>query len=476
MKIFSKIVESQNTSSEKLLQSDITKFINKVKKNIGVDVQKAIYLSSKYNLTSAAQLDEIRLASKTKLTDLSDKYNIPIKDLTDLWNLMKMIKTKYRQMPQYMSKHEREMIEAGRLALNDLTIDLKSTTGRAAAAKIYTPLVYKIVQQELPKHPNMSRADMISSGMLGLTNAMNNWKPEPDAKTNKVVPFKTYASYRILQQIQNDATALYQSMSGRNSYNIKKDIEKYGSGILNTVSLDGLTKDFDSGDFAQDRIPALGVVDKPETAQEEKKWNQLFKQLEAKFSQRDTDIFYRFFGVNGRKRETGVDIAKSYGMTPANVHNGILNKILKYIKSNKQLRDILSDIRDIYTESLMVGMVGMTKNQMLETFAANDTYILLIESTKWEDKSAFGACINHALASFRMSSDAYNTLLSLITGDFADIDSHIRKYSKLIRKFLSQVHPTQSFQHCTDGDLIEYITEIQEYCHKYKIDASYFNT
>lgn len=475
MKLFSRMVsEARGDSSESLLQSDITRYINKVKRTVSVDVQKAIYLTSKYNIMSADELDEIRTVAKSKLQTLSDKFDIPMKDLEDLWSLMKTIKGNYKQMPQYMSAREREMIEAGKLAMNDVTIDLETAAGRNAAAKVYTPLVYKIVQQELPKHPNMDRAEMISSGLLGLSNAMNDWKREPDEKTGKVVPFKTYAGYRILQQIQNDSYSTYQALSGRNSYNVTKDVEAYGSGILSTVSLDGMNQDGDSGDFSQDRFAALGAADKPSSSQEEKKWNQLFKDLDAKFSQRDTDIFYRYFGVNGRKKESGVDIAKSYGMTPANVNNGVLNKIFKYIRNNRHLRDILSDIRDIYTESLMTGMLGMSRSQVLEVFAGDDIYINLIESTRWEDKNVFVGCIKRALSSFRISKESYNILLSVVTGDFKDIDNQVRRNGKLIRQFLSLVYPTVAFKVSTDGDLIEYVTEIQEYCHKYGLDIEYF--
>lgn len=476
MKNFSQIIkESHDYSSETLLQSEITKYVNKVKKDIPVDVQKAIYLTAKYTIDSAEQLEQIRTATKTKLAAIANELNMPLKELEDLWALMKSIKSNYKLMPQYMSRAEREMIEAGKMALNDLTIDLKTASGRNAAAKVYTPLVYKIVTQELPKHPNMSRSEMISSGMLGLTAAMNDWKPEPDKKTGKVVPFKTYAGYRILQQIQNDANELYQDFAGRNSYNIKKDMERYGAGVLNAISLDGITGDRDADDFSQDRIAALGVADKPDSSQEEKKWNQLFKALETKFSQKDMDIFYRYFGINGRKRETGEEIARSYGTTAQNINNGYLSKVLKFIKGNKVLKDILMDIRDIYTEALMAGMIGMSKSQILEVFASNDIYILLSESTRWEDKAAFGACMNHALNSFAWSPSSYNTLIGMVLGEFTDLDKQVRKNNKLIREFLSVVHPTKSFNSCTDGDLIEYMTEIQEYCHKYNIDSSYFN-
>lgn len=474
MKKFSQMVMESPKSSEEILVADITNYINRVKKVLSIDVQKAIYLTAKYNITSAEELDKIRTATKSKLKSLAEDFNMPQPDMEDLWNLMKSMKNNYRQMPQYMSKTERDMIEAGKLSMDDLTIDLKSVQGRNAAAKIFTPTVLKIVSQELPKHPNMSRSEMISSGMLGLSNAMNDWKPEPDTPGGKVVPFRTYASYRILQQILNDANSVHQALSGRNAYNIKKDSEKYGSAILRTMSLDGLTRDREDDDFSQDHIAALATADRPSSADEEKKWNQIFRSLEQRFTQKDMDIFYRYFGVNGRKRETGVQLAKDYNTTAQNIQNSYLSKILKYIKKTPALKNILSDLQDIYSESLLAGLLDMTKQQILEVLAADDIYILLTESTKWDNRNTFVSHLEHALQSFKMSDKTYKILLDIIFGDFEEVDSRIRKNDRLIRSFLSLMHPTRNFHNGTDGDLIEGVMEIQEYCHKYKLDPGYF--
>ena len=122
----------------------------------------------------------------------------------------------------------------------------------------------------------------------------------------------------------------------------------------------------------------------------------------------------------------------------------------------------------------MTGMLGMSRSQVLEVFAGDDIYINLIESTRWEDKNVFVGCIKRALSSFRISKESYNILLSVVTGDFKDIDNQVRRNGKLIRQFLSLVYPTVAFKVSTDGDLIEYVTEIQEYCHKYGLDIEYF--
>jgi len=459
MRSFSQLVKEdrKNYESKALLASEITSYINKVKKQIPVDVQKAIYLTSKYNIGSAEQLDRIREANKSKLKELVDELNIPLSELEDLWTLMKSMKSNYRLMPQYMSAAEREYIEQGKLAMDDLTIDLKTTAGRSAVSKMYTPLVYKIVGQYLGRS-RMDKAELISAGLLGLANAMNDWKPEPDEKTGKVVPFKTYAGYRIKQQILNDMNQLSHTLSGGNWYNT----DKYGAAMFDAISLDGVP----SGDeFNQDHMDELGAVDKPDK-DDESKWKKLFKILEKTFSQRDVNVFYRYFGLNGYPMEKSKDIAKSYGMSEGNIQNSILKKMIKFIKSNRQVMDILADIQDIYTESLMCSMIGMTKEQIIETLANNDMYILLEDVNRWNNQTVFKGAVLRALDNFVSKDQAI--IKDMLKGGFESIDSMIRKHKNLMVEFLRRMDPTaNNFR--TDGDVIAAMTNVSELVAHHKV-------
>lgn len=456
MKNFSQLITEGRRDHEAvaLLQDDITKYINKLKKSLPVDVQKAIYLTSKYNITSANILDEIRTANKSKLKGLVDKVNMPLNELEDLWNLMKSIKQNYKVMPQYLTATEREMIEKGQLALDDATIDLESTAGRNAATKLYTPLVLHIVNQMMGKS-SLDKASLISAGMLGLANAINDWKREPDSKDGKVVSFKTYAGYRIRQQIQNDMDELSHTLSGTNWYATKKSRD----GELE-MSLDGVSID----QLDIDHLGALGRDDKDNN--DDPKWKKLFAALDKQFTQRDTDIFYRFFGVNGRQKEKSKDIAKSYGMSEGNIQNSVIKKIIKWIKGNNQLMDILADILNIYTESLMKGMYGMNREQIIETLTGDDIYILLEDVNRWNNRDAFVKSYGYALST--CSDKEQDIVKQALNGGFTTIDSSLRHNGNIYRKFLRALNPTQSGQ-WTDGDIIEGMTGVANYVRKYRL-------
>ena len=185
---FSKILleARKKYDSESLLSSEVQRFLTKVNKVIPATVKDVIFLTQKYNLLDKDSIEEIRTSSKSSLKKLGQKYNIGEDDIESLYKQLKDLKSNIYLLPQYMSPQEREMLELGKLSMNDLTIDLESSQGRTAATKVYMPMIYKIVSQHVGKS-SLSRAELISAATEGFVNAMNDW----DRSTG--VPFKTYA-------------------------------------------------------------------------------------------------------------------------------------------------------------------------------------------------------------------------------------------------------------------------------------------
>jgi RNA polymerase sigma factor (sigma-70 family) len=431
--------------SDSLLSSEITSFINKVNKHIPTIVKDVIHLTQKYNLLDRESIEEIKTASKSSLKKLSEKYNISVDSLEDLWKMLKELKSNIRLLPQYMSSQEREMLELGKLSMDDLTIDLTSQNGRNAATKIYMPLIYKVVNQYINKS-NLNKTDLISAALMGFTDAMNSW----DRETG--VPFKTYAGTRIRQQILNDINAHGHSLSGFNDYAFKKGYS------ADAVSIDGIVGDDDEN--RQDRLAALGFSDDEYSELDDEKMKPLFDLLEKNFSSRDVDIFYRFFTLKGNKKEKSKDIAKFYGMSEGNIRNSVINKILKFLRTNKQATRILQQLQESYNISMMCGMVGMNKNEILEALISDDIFILLEELNKWTDKTTFKQTIQNAFNQLGHSKSKY--IISVLCGDFEDLDSTFKKNKNIIIEFLTQLYPTESFINQTDVTLLDYMVELQE--------------
>lgn len=462
MNKFSQLIkESRNDDSYSILSNEITQYINKVNKKIPDNIKVIIRLTQKYNLLDKESIEKIRNANKGILNRLSKEYNINIEELEDLWKLLKDIKNNIKLLPQYQTPQERQAIELGKLSMDDLTIDLDSPQGRNAAAKMYAPMLYKIVNQYIGKS-KLSKQELMSAALLGFTNAMNNWKR--DDNDGKKSVFKTYAAYRAQQQILNDINQLGHDLSGTNDYAVKK----YGSGVLDAISIDGLPKD-DEGEFKQDYLASMGTTDADAnlTRDEKKQWELLYKIIENKFKQRDVDVFYRYFGLKGYKREKSKDIAKSLGMSEGNIRNSILNKMISFLKNDKRAVDILQNIQDVYTESLLVELIGFTKEQIMETLANDDMFIMLEELNRWNNKKVFVNAIESAKS--QMNILQQQIINDLLNNDFIYIDDNFKKHKKLIILFLENIYPTENIKRKSDVALIEYMVELQEYYKKYKL-------
>jgi hypothetical protein len=168
--------------------------------------------------------------------------------------------------------------------------------------------------------------------------------------------------------------------------------------------------------------------------------------------------------VNGRTKEKSKDIAKSYGMSEGNIQNSVIKKMIKYIKNNKTLTDMLLDILNIYTESLMKGMCGMDREQIVEVFAGDDIYLLLEDTTRWESRSQFMKSYTYAMNS--LAPQDKTVVIQALEGGFAEVDRSLRRNANIYKKFVRTMNPTSGT--LTDGDLIDDMVSISNYYLKYK--------
>lgn len=445
----------KNLESQVLKSPEIDNYIKTVSKTISRDVQNVLFLMQKYSLFSTDQIEEIRWVGKNLLSKLSEKLNIPENDLEDIWNVVsKMKEHELRVFPQYQSAQEREGILQKKLRVSDLTIDLESDKGKRDVIKMYMPLIYKIVNQWAGKS-KLNRAELMSAAMVGFNSAINNWNPNAD----KAVSFKTFASYCVRQQILNDINEYGHTFSGTSWYAAEK--AKRGEVKLDASSIDSFMND--EGDWTNDHLAALGQEDREKDDTEH--WKKVFDAIEDRFKLRDVDIFYRYFGLNGRKKEKSKDIAKSYGMSEGNIRNSVINKILAFLRTDKELLNILMDIQDIYNEGLMIEFIYMDRNQILESLLNDDTFILLEEINKWNKKSVFNTAVETACEN--MDKNDKNIIYNLLRGEFDDIDTDYKKNKKIILTFLSSMYPTETFVRKSDVDIIDRMTELQDIWKKF---------
>ena len=446
------ILELQNEGNNfvTLTNTSLRTYYDFVKKYVSSDTKKVFELLLKLQIYTKKDLDLIKNGS-----------NFATSDEQDLNKLLKKIKDEYKILPQNLTQTQYEAILNKKINVKELTLDFVSSEGRNRIAKEYTPLVIKIAKQVQGKFPNMSFDEIIASGMLGLTYAMDNWKSNP-AKGEKVVSFLQYASYRIYYQIHTDSMEFYQALSGINYNNVNKIIDKWGTASLVPVRLDQ-TENEAIRDRIEKSLEGVDDINKVKIHADsnnpnDPQWGLLFADLEKKFPAKTLDIFYRFFGLAGREQTKGVELAKEYGISQGNLTNTHIKKVLDYIKKNRFLMGVL---KDLYTESLLGQCVDLDKNQILEKLSQDDMYLYLVESNNWFKLDNFVKDLDYALSMMPNTKE----VVEFLGADFEYLDNNLKKYKNDLMLFCKKMFPHQVIR--TDGDIIEYMTELQSFYQEY---------
>ena len=192
--------------------------------------------------------------------------------------------------------------------------------------------------------------------------------------------------------------------------------------------------------------------------------------MEDKFSTRDMDIFYRYFGLGPYhgKRQKSKDIAKEYGMSEGNIRNSIINKIIKFLQTNPKAIRMMTSLRTLYTESLLAELINMNKEEVLEALYRDNTYIMLEEITRWDNKQALIHAVHAACD--KMNIDDAKFILNCLTQGLDYFNSNLRKNKKLVVFFLSEVYPSENMSRKTDVELANYMSELIEGTKTFKID------
>ena len=113
----------------------------------------------------------------------------------------------------------------------------------------------------------------------------------------------------------------------------------------------------------------------------------------------------------------------------------------------------------------MVDMLGLDKEQVIETLINDDIYILLEELNKWGNKNIFISTYKKSIEGFQ--SNEISLLEEILKGDFEILDSNYKTNKNIIRKFLTNMYPSENINKKTDVTLLEYMEEIQNAYKKY---------
>ena len=466
MQNFSSLIftESEKSAST-ILKRDVTTYINKVGKKLPPLAKTAIEILVKYNIDTRAKVELVRNANKQQLKSIAGTLDMDAKDLVVLWNALVKLGRNVKLLPHYQTEDEREAVELGDVSIEDLTIDLETSRGRDAVTKQYLPIVLNLAKK-YAGYTKMQYDDLISAGSEGLARAIATFKTrkqvEIEGLDKKVSKFSSYAYGMILNAIRDEMNKYGYDFSGTYA----QAVANSDASELRAIQLDGLGGNGEDNG-AYDRVLArAGEAGGRRGTEENKLWSEVFAAIEKKFSQRDCDIFYRALGLNGYEQEKSQEVAKSLGVSNATV-TVVKQKITKFLASDPKLREVLRDIMDIYNESFIMDALDSTDKtrtsilqHILDAKAADDSYLLLEELTKWDDPKEFQRAYGFAINS--LDEDGQLLIQQIVVGGYEEVDDAYKTHNDLLIQFLQYMYPVDDLRALTDVEVIEKMVAVQE--------------
>lgn len=200
---------------------------------------------------------------------------------------------------------------------------------REEYANQYTPLVYKIANQNKDKTP-LTYDDIIGFGFEGLADAMNTYNPDSGQS------FLQYAAYRIYYFIMNGTNREGHIVTFSNYQQKKAKAEGRPTYIHQSI-----ISRTDSDGEEHWNIPEPSVD--PDRTSVDNALEDIRIFVTSHFSARDADIFFQTFGLGDKEDVPRTQIAKQYKVSSAAI-TYVNQRIITAIRSDEVLCEELEDL------------------------------------------------------------------------------------------------------------------------------------
>ena len=216
----------------------------------------------------------------------------------------------YKKFDDYKNLTEREK--------NELTLQ-------------FEPLLNKITHQFTSKLP-VEWGVVKSMAYEGFAIALQ--KYDPNRSKMNFMQFAGFAiRNNILTCLDNELRVV------KLSHYAQKKATDRGDSLFNSVSLTGSI----FGETDSDRgTKALRASEKAKFADGDV-YTYLYSRIEAEFSARDCEFFYKIFGLKNYDETKGKDVAQEYGVSEGLVSQKI-KKIILFIKKDNDLCEMLANL------------------------------------------------------------------------------------------------------------------------------------
>lgn len=271
------------------------------------------------------------------------------------------------EIPVFQTKDQFEGIINGKIAADEVIIDLTSEAGRQRVAQKYQGLCHKMAKAFKGKS-NISYEDLLSSAYEGLTHAMNSYGKksvkaikkekstgeELDITAYKTTTFLSFAAhiirFVILEAIKNESHLVRIPTSQQAEERKEKGHNTKNRSISGDKSVSGEEGGKSLFDFVGGTENAGRSLDDEDIS---RTWEVLLKELKknAKITDVMLKCWMEFNQIGGTEKKKNKEIAAELGIVPSNVTYYcyvINNQIAKDPKLSKIARELIT----LYNESL----------------------------------------------------------------------------------------------------------------------------
>lgn len=391
--------------------------------------------------------------------------------IKDLYKLARKAGDETKLLPPLLNSAQRRAVIDNRIDPNDFTLDLESQAGRNNIVKRYTPLIEKLVYEYYKSGCPLSKEELRSAALMGLTTAMNTYKNPDELEefmkgTKKKASFTAFAAAKMKFAILGDIEDYGHTVRFSN-YNRDQFRAKYGEDA--TLPKDMSIDNFQAFNKEGEQIPFdaffglttgtnnidAGTKDK----ERQEAFQKLFTRIESKFSSRDCIVFYKSWGLNGYKKEKMKDVAKELGLSsPA--AGMICNRIIKFIANDpycRSLKNMFESIINHYISEKYTEIYESSKQEIIDSLLYDDTYLLLENLFIWNDPKRFKAMVNKATTNLQV--DAVLYIYDIIKGTEKSF-AKLHLYKDAVISFLENLYPDRSFKMSSTDDLITELTHL----------------
>jgi hypothetical protein len=134
-----------------------------------------------------------------------------------------------------------------------------------------------------------------------------------------------------------------------------------------------------------------------------------------------------------------------------------IKEVMTFLKTNKDTRDILGDLLELYTESLII---DNTPDTIMDAMITDDILIMLKESTQWNNSKEFNNAMGAALETF--SDGDRDRIIECLEKDVDFIDDIYDSNKSLMVNFLESVYPALYIRRKSDTEILNMMFELNE--------------